>query len=73
MIYVILLVLACHSPQHTTCVGLAMVNMTARGPIACQLARIPISHFWRYQVQVVQGHKDWAVFTQCDLIKEPKS
>ena len=72
MIKVWLLIMACQAPNFTECVWMEHINMTAKGPVACQLARIPVSHWWRHEVQVTQGLTGWSVFTTCELDGELK-
>jgi hypothetical protein len=72
VIKVFLIVSACLGPQHTECKMMEAINLTTAGPVACQKARIPVSSYWRYEVQVEQGFLNWAIFTRCELVEPEK-
>lgn len=70
MIKVILIIVACQAPDFTNCQWMEAIDLTAAGPIECQKARIPASGWWRHEIQVEQGFKNWSVFTRCELGEE---
>ncbi len=72
VIKVFLIVVACLGSDHSECDVMQILDFSVSGPIECQKARIPVGSIWRREVQVKQGFSDWDVFTQCQMIMEPK-
>lgn len=66
MIKVFLIVTACLAPNFVECEWMEVIERP--DPIQCQLDRIPVSGWWRHEVQVEQGFLNWSIFTRCDLV-----
>lgn len=70
MIKVFLIVMACQAPDYTICHRMDVIERP--DPVTCQMDRVPVSGWWRTNIQN-QGYSNWSIFTRCELINTEKN